>query len=116
MLRGLSTLFEVLLLLHEKRTCAQKEASSSGCMLRTHALAHHRWVLVLVPWVVDTEFCRGEISTEEGELSSALCLCVFAISVNLSRAIGEVLLIRQAAEMTRNGTTLARVAGPPTLI
>ena len=85
MLQGLDTLFEVLLLLHEKRTCAQKEASSSGCMLRTHALAHHRWVLVLVPWVADTEFCRGEISTEEGELSSALCLCVFAIiSVGLS--------------------------------
>ena len=38
-----------------------------------------------------------------------MCVC------HLSRAIGEVLLIRQA-EMTRNGTTLARVAGPPTLM
>ena len=40
-----------------------------------------------------------------------MCVCH-----HLSRAIGEVLLIRQAAEMTRNGTTLARVAGPPTLM
>ena len=44
------------------------------------------------------------------ELSLMLmCVC------HLSRAIGEVLLIRQA-EITRNGTALARVAGPPTIM